>query len=45
MWIPLKKLNLEELRALDRLEEERGLDAEEKLRKSLIVSDLKKINK
>jgi hypothetical protein len=39
----LKKARLEELCALDRLEEERGLDSKEKLRKSLIVSDLEKI--
>jgi hypothetical protein len=39
----LKKACLEELCALDRLEEERGLDSEEKLRQSLIVSDLEKI--
>jgi hypothetical protein len=36
----LKKACLEDLCALDRLEEERGLDSEELLRKSMIVSDL-----
>jgi hypothetical protein len=39
----LKKGCLEDLRMLDRLEEERGLDSEELLRKSLIVSDLERI--
>jgi hypothetical protein len=39
----LKKARLEDLRMLDRLEEERGLDSEELLRKSLIASDLEKI--
>jgi hypothetical protein len=39
----LKKACLEDLRMLDRLEEERGLDSEELLRKSLIVSDLERI--
>jgi hypothetical protein len=39
----LKKARLEDLRAFDRLEEERGLDSEEKLRQSLIVSDSEKI--
>jgi len=38
----LKLARLEGLRALDRLEEERGLDFEELLRKNLIASDLER---
>jgi hypothetical protein len=36
----LKKAPLEELSALDRLEEERGLASEEKVRKCLVIRDL-----
>jgi hypothetical protein len=39
----LKLARLEELRVLDRIEEERGLDLEELLRKRSIVSDLERI--
>jgi hypothetical protein len=39
----LKKPHLEELCTFDRLEEERGLDSEEKFGKSLISSNLEKI--
>jgi hypothetical protein len=39
----LKLARLEELRALDRIEEERGLDPEEFLRKNSIASDLERI--
>lgn len=39
----LKLARLEELRALDRIEEERGLDPEELLRKNSIASDLERI--
>jgi hypothetical protein len=39
----LKLAHLEELRALDRIEEKRGLDPEELLRKNSIASDLERI--
>jgi hypothetical protein len=39
----LKLAHLEELLVLDRLEEERGLESEELLRKNSIASDLERI--
>jgi hypothetical protein len=39
----LKLARLEELRALDRLEEERGLDSKDLLRRNSIASDLERI--
>jgi hypothetical protein len=38
----LKKALLEELSALDRLEEERGLAPKEKVRRSLVIIELEK---
>jgi hypothetical protein len=39
----LKLAHLEELLVLDRLEEERGLESEELLRKNSIASDLERV--
>jgi hypothetical protein len=40
MWSSAKKMHMEELSALDRLEEQRGLTPEEKVRKYVVIRDL-----
>jgi hypothetical protein len=41
-WSPIKKTLLEELHVLDGLEKGRDLVAKEKLRKIMVISELKK---